>query len=302
MATESHNLSLTHLRYFAKTVETGSMSACAEELFVAQSAISTSISALEKALGIKLFHRHRSKGVTPTEEGRYFYSRVSVLLLDLKDAIESIHQTELQGEVKVGCFSTLAPFWIPSIIEKLNSDHPSLHTLISEYKAPELAQAILSRDLEAGISYNFTFDPRLSFTRISSAPLYIGLPTEHHLAKRASIHLEELATEPLILLNMGLSENYFLSIFETLSLTPSIKYKFGSYEAVRSMVARGHGYCLLNQKPTHGFTNEGLSIASMPLADDVGELEVGILTRRNEPVSRRAQAFLDACLAVANVS
>ena len=110
-----------------------------------------------------------------------------------------------------------------------------------------------------------------------------------------TVTLAELAREPLILLDLGKSTNYFLSIFRDAHLTPCIHQRFESFEVVRSMVARGHGYTILNQRPAHNMTNDGFRIVRLPITDSRSLLQMGIAHRAEEPLSRKGEAFLEQC-------
>ncbi|MDN6815029.1 MAG: LysR family transcriptional regulator, partial [Corynebacterium variabile] len=48
---------LTQLRYFVRVAELGSMTAASEDLYVAQSAVSSAVHQLENSLGATLFIR-----------------------------------------------------------------------------------------------------------------------------------------------------------------------------------------------------------------------------------------------------
>ena len=75
---------LVQLHYFAAAVEYGSMTAAARELMVSQSAISTAIAQLEKALGVTLVLRHHAHGLALTEAGRAFHSELRAFLAHLR--------------------------------------------------------------------------------------------------------------------------------------------------------------------------------------------------------------------------
>lgn len=64
----ARRLALRHLDYFLAVVERGSITAAAEELFVAASGVSETIAQLELRLGVRLFERGRS-GARPTPAG-----------------------------------------------------------------------------------------------------------------------------------------------------------------------------------------------------------------------------------------
>ncbi|MFI8414996.1 LysR family transcriptional regulator [Serratia sp. NPDC078593] len=79
-------LKLKPLSYFNAVVEQGSVFAAAEVLFIAQPPLSKALVQLKQHWGVQLFERS-SKGMKPTEAGRYLYQRacdVQQLLLLLK--------------------------------------------------------------------------------------------------------------------------------------------------------------------------------------------------------------------------
>jgi DNA-binding transcriptional LysR family regulator len=63
-------MELRELRVFVAVAEEGGMSAAARRLHVSQSALSQTVTALERQLGVKLLVRS-SSGVRTTEAGRY---------------------------------------------------------------------------------------------------------------------------------------------------------------------------------------------------------------------------------------
>lgn len=292
-------ISLNQIRYFAKVADMGSMSAAADELFVAQSAISMAISQLETALDCQLLVRHRARGVELTENGRQFYFASREVLLELENAIDVVRPGSPVGTLTAGCFTTLAQFWIPPLVEEILGGFPDLNVDIVEYSAQQLEAALTKREVEIALAYDFDYGTNIDFHPLGSMPLYAAFPENHSLAHEEEVDLAQLANLPLVLLDLGKSTNYFLSVFHQDNLTPKVKYRFGSFEAVRSMVARGHGYTILNQAPSHDLTNEGLHLVRVPLRDNKGAIRIGCISRRGEQLTRRAEIFLAACTAVA---
>ena len=64
-------------------------------------------------------------------------------------------------------------------------------------------------------------------------PLHALLPEGHRLAQDATVSLIDLAAEPIILLGLPQSRDYFLSIFYNLRLEPRIAHETPSFEMVR---------------------------------------------------------------------
>lgn len=298
MTNTPSDLTLNQVRYFVRTAELGSMTETAHELFVAQSAISTAIAHLEATLGCKLLVRQRSRGVVMTEQGKTFYAEAQTILRSVDNAVHSLSPERLTGSLTAGCFTTLAPFWLPTVYEGLTSAHPELDVRLKEVTADQVEQLLVRRELEVALTYSFDYGRSIEFARLSEAPVYAAVAEHSHLAGRGTVPLEELAEEPLILLDMGKSSNYFLSIFQDAHLQPRIHERFESFEVVRSMVARGHGYTILNQRPAHDLTNDGGRIARLPIEGVRSYLQIGVAHRSGEPLSRKGQVFIDECRAI----
>ncbi|MDN5587053.1 MULTISPECIES: LysR family transcriptional regulator [unclassified Corynebacterium] len=289
------SLTLTQLRYFRRVAELGSITAAADELFVAQSGVSTAMHQLEKSLDATLFIRRRSKGVVLTEQGRAFHSAVVRVLESVDDAVGTLSPGKLTGTLAAGCFTTLAPYWLPEVLEQLHASSPDLTCELREVTADKVISLLQRREIEVALTYDFDYGRDIDFERITEAPIYAAVAADDPLAQRQSVSLSELSRLPLILLDMDKSTNYFLSLFRDAHLRPVIHQKFESMEVVRSMVARGHGYTILNQRPSHDLTNDGRCLTRLPIAGVRSHLQTGVAYRSGEPLSTKGQEFLKAC-------
>lgn len=272
------------------------MSKAAVSLFVAQSAISTSIGNLERTLGTALFVRHRAKGLSLTAEGVTYLAEVRGVLQALEEANLAIDPSRMAGSYEVGCFPTLVPFWMPSAMNDLRERYPDLHTKIREVRDDEIARRLLDRELEVVLAYDLTTHPQLDFVPIATAPPYAVVSVDHPLAARGRVRLGELSeSTPLILLDMAGSAQYFRRTLEAAGASTEPVHRLENYEAVRAMVARGHGYTLLNQRPRHDFTYDGYETRTLALEPDLPSLHVGFMIRSSEPLTRKGAAFIRSC-------
>src|SRR5262249_45103455 len=80
------DLELRHLRCLVAIVDTGSFTDAAIELGVSQAAVSRTLIALERLLGVRLLHR-TSRNVTPTTAGVQVLARARHLLAEADDLI-----------------------------------------------------------------------------------------------------------------------------------------------------------------------------------------------------------------------
>jgi len=133
---------------------------------------------------------------------------------------------------------------------------------------------LLSGAVEGGIVYDFGRVHDLAFDPLFSAPPHVILAADHPLATREEVALTELADSELVLLDLAQSREYFLGMLEGAGVIPRVRYSSHSYETVRSLVARGHGYSILNQVPLAPLTYDGGELRALRIAGDAPALEV----------------------------
>lgn len=291
------DISLAQLRYFVRAAELGSMSRAAESMFVAQSAVSTSIANLEKSLGVTLFIRQRSRGLELTAVGDQFLTRSRLVLRSLDTAVQEIDANSLAGDLTAGCFPTLIAFWMPSICEIIANDYPGLHTHVEEVHTDDIIEILRSGRLEVALTYRFAAYPDfITSTPIATIETHAIVGESHPLANRESVSIAELAdVSPFVMLDMPGSEQYFATAINSVANPPEVQHRLGNYEAVRAMVARGKSFSLLNQVPAHDLTYDGRRVHRIRLTDPPPPLEIVCLFRSDQPLSRKAQTFIDAC-------
>ena len=293
------DISLTQLVYFARCAELSSMKEAAASLHVAQSAVSTSIGNLERRLGAALFVRRRAKGLVLTAAGETFLVRTRRILADIDDAMAAVDPGQLSGELRVGVFPTLAPFYLPEIAQRLAQACPGIDAQFVELGADEVESALADHAVEVALTYDLGMGASVHRERLLEAPLYVAVGPDHRLAGRDRVYTFELANEPMILLDLPHSRDYFTEIFTRRGLAPVVRHRFTSFEAVRAMVARGHGFTLLNQRPVHDLTYDGGRLVVIELEEEAGSLDIVLASAQPmRTLSRRAQAFVAQCRAV----
>jgi len=116
-----------NLQTFVKVVDFGSISAAAERLGIAKSAVSRRITELEHRLGVQLFRR-TTRQLNLTDSGKSFYDRAVRILSDLEEAELAISQQhgELAGLIKIAApLSFGLAHLAPAITEFMNT-HPKV--------------------------------------------------------------------------------------------------------------------------------------------------------------------------------
>ncbi|TAM68662.1 MAG: LysR family transcriptional regulator [Microbacteriaceae bacterium] len=269
-------MTLAQLQYFVTAATRRSMTDASRDLHVAQSAISTAIAQLERSLGVQLFVRQRSKGLALTDAGEQLLRDSRSLLAQVDEMTDSVRgqHYEVRGTLRLACFVTLAPFVLPKLISRVKQEHPLLHIEILEADFDGMAELLLNGAVEGAIAYDFGDVHNLTFDYLFTTAPHVILPADHPLAHRKRLKLTELAGEDLVLLDIPHSREYFLGMLEAAGVPPQIRYSSHSYETVRSLVARGHGYSILNQIPQSPQTYDGGELKAIQIAGEVQSLNV----------------------------
>jgi len=102
--------------------------------------------------------------------------------------------------------------------------------------------------------------------------------------------LAQLAGEPLALLDLPQSRDYFRSMFASAGLEPNIRYRSSSVETVRALVGHGLAYTLLNLRSAVATSLDGHPVVSLALEGGGTPLEVVLVSAADSRPTRRATA------------
>lgn len=116
-----------NMETFIRVVETGGISAAADRLNVAKSAVSRRLKELEAHLGVELFHR-TTRRLSLTETGRAFYHQCVRILDDVLEAELATSQAhgELQGSLKIALPLSFGIMHMSSAITEFLKQHPRI--------------------------------------------------------------------------------------------------------------------------------------------------------------------------------
>lgn len=288
---------LTQLRYFASAAERLSMTQASQALNVSQSAVSTAVAQLERELGVQLLIRHHARGLTLTAAGRAFHQELRGFLAHSLDLAEVARRAggSLSGELMMGCFSTIGPFELPQLLLAYQTEHPQVDVSIIEAEHAVLKQILRAGRCELALMYGYDLDEDLDSLVVYQVAPYVLIGAEHRLAKRKAVSLSELADEPMVILDLPHTADYMRSIMALTGVTPRIRHRTTGYETVRAMVAHGHGFAILNQRPAHDLTYGGGKVVALKIRDEVRPLSVVVATMRGVRLTARARAMVQTC-------
>jgi DNA-binding transcriptional LysR family regulator len=254
------HVSLRQLEYFAAAAQHGGAARAAAALHVSQPSISKAIAELEALWGERLFVRVHARGLELTAAGAARHRQARVVLREAL-RLEGPRAGGPEGTLRVGCLATFAPRYLPSVLARMQARFPAIEVEVEEGDTETLLQRLERGALDAAVLYDLGLARRVQLEPIADLWPYALLPWGHPLAARPSVSLAELAREPLVLINLPHSREYFLSLFRAAGVTPRVVREPSSLEMVRSMVANGLGVSVLTTRPARDESYDGKRIA-----------------------------------------
>lgn len=288
---------LRQLEYFVAVAEAGSVTHAATAVHLSQSAMSAALADLENALSVQLLVRHHAKGISLTPAGKELLVASRQLLAsaaDLREAAQGLG-TSLTGTLSIGCFQVVAPYLLPELLSVAAEKLPKLHLEITEVDLADLSEGVADGTFELGIGYDLFDNPRLKRWPLFQLPPYVLVGGSHPLATRDEVDLAELADEPMALLDLPHSRDYFQSVFAAADVTPTIRYRSRTVETCRALVGRGLAYTVLNLRAAVPTALDGHPVAAIPIGGDPPALTVVLLDAVAARPTRRAAVVAELC-------
>lgn len=285
---------LRQLEAFVAVAEEGSLTAAAEKLHVSQSAVSGAINNLERVFGAQLTIRRKAHGVSLTSAGKYVLAKSKGLLNAASDLELSAADAgaELRGALTLGCYRTLAPTVLAGLIDEYSRRHPLVELDFFDGPQFEIQTRLLAGRLDLAVAYDLALPAGLQRRRLYDAAPSIVLPADHPLASRPSLGLQDVADEPMILLDVNPSRENTMMMFSSAGLQPTIRFRTTDFEVTRSLVGRGMGYAILMQQPAANQTYEGLPLVVHKITPTVRTVPVSIVWPESVAPSQSAAAMV----------
>ena len=292
-------MTLQQLRYLLAVAKCGSISKAAHELYISQSSLSMAIKDIERECGVIVFERS-SKGITVTNEGFELlgYARQIVEQTDLMEARYSKQAKPVSQRLTIA--SQHYAFPVEAFLDFIkNYEGEGYRFSLRETRTAEIIEGVRDFSCDVGILYLSSFneqvlqktlaDANLSFHRLFQAQPHIFVGTQHPLARRKQLHIEELEPYPRYSFEQGANNSFFYAEEPFAELPHEKNITVSDRGTLSNLLSHHNGYTVstgvLSSEMHRG-------IVSIPLVTNE-KMVVGYIVHNERQLSKPAQEYIE---------
>lgn len=280
------------LQYFVRVARLQHVTKAAEELHVAQSAVSRQIHRLEEELGVRLFMQ-KGRNVQLTPVGQLFLRRAEALLTDVDRAVMEIHEflDPEAGEIRLGFPHSLGIHLVPRVVAAFRKLHPNVKFRFKQGMYPSLIRDLADAEIDlAFISPYPDRNDQVTGEVVLTEELFAILPENHPLSQEISIELSALRDEPFVLFSPGYSLRPIVwDACREAGFTPRIGFEGEETDTIRGLVAAGMGVSLLPEMAL--YQTSSMMPAIVKLSHPHVTRTIALIRRNGEKMPTVVQLF-----------
>ena len=277
---------------FVAIAQLGNFVRASAHLNLSQAALSHRIRKLEDDIGTRLLLR-TTREVSLTEAGQEFLPIARRNLEALSTAYSAV-QTKARAQQQTltfACLPTIAHFYLPRVLEAFAISHPYISIRLQEQPADRVRELVISGEAEFGVILTGVQRWDLEFKEVRREDYHLLVGPNHPLAKQSSVSLADLAGERFVRINTQSTNRQMVDDFlEPVAGTIDWRYEVQNAAMAIAMVMQGVAVTIL---PSISARLSGYSLSSLPFSDIQISRTLGIVTRREAPLTAAAQAMRD---------
>lgn len=285
--------SLKQIHYLVTLYETRHFSDAAERCFVSQSTLSKGIQNLEELVGCPLYEKKDKKSpLVFTYAGEQVVEQGRDLLAKGQDLVELGRLCKgdlMEGQLRLGCIPTIAPFLLGDLVQQVNHRYPKLTLLLREDTTTHLLQALRQGELDALILALPVNISGMESRIVGDDPFRMIISSSEAHRLKVPIRYDDLPDESVFLLeNVHCLTEHAVSACKLTAKEKINPFSATSLHTLVQMVANGLGTTFIPQMAIdHGLLdNQNLVVIDTP--EKSASRQIGLVWR---PSSSRREVF-----------
>ncbi len=217
----------------------------AKALHTSQPGVSKAIIELEEELGIEIFARHGKRLKRITEPGQHVLKSIELILREVGNLkrIGEQYSAQDSGTLSIATTHTQARYVLPEKVAALRAAFPKVNVSLHQGAPDQVARMLIDEVAEIGIAT----ESLAEYSELVTLPCYqwqhmLVLPTDHPLARKEHLTLEDVAAEPLITYHPSFTGRTKIDYaFAARKLTPRIALEAIDSDVIKTYVRLGLG-------------------------------------------------------------
>jgi LysR family transcriptional regulator, low CO2-responsive transcriptional regulator len=286
-------ITMTQLRSFLAVVETGSVTAAAEELYVTQPSVSAAVSALSQEVGADLTVR-LGRSVEPSAAGKAFapYAAHVIGLLDQGGRAAREAAGVAERELRIAAVTTAAEHIVPQLVQEFSARHPELALTLDVGNRQRVFREVAGHRVDAAVGGRPPGDGQLSGEPFLDNPILLITAPGDPLARRRSVPVEELGSRPWLLREPGSGTRAMTEEFLARHELQPRMLTLGSNGAIKQAARSGLGVSLQSRAATALELKNGL-LGTIALREPLPNRQWFVLWPSTGPLREPVRQFLE---------
>jgi len=286
-------MELRQLRYFIAAARKESFRKAAEELHVAQSALSRRIAELEAQLGVELFIR-RKRRVYLSPAGHFYLSRIEPLVSGIEGVSAHLRQfgSGMSGELTIGYHAVAGRHEVTSTcLAQCRKLMPEVELKLIQMTSQAQEAALLAGQIDLAFGYReANMSPNIAGLDLAEDKAFVVFPkSDRTLATMAAIRLADLRDRDFILTSPDTNPSYYHWLIDACGaggLQPKVVQFAHSELILINFVATGLGIAIVLAADSSKWRED---LVFRPIVDFPASMTLALMwdARRQSPATDR---------------
>ena len=246
---------LKRFRVFCQVAQSGSITRAADRLDLGQPSVSQQVRSLETELGVRLFTRN-GPHIALTAAGESLY-RLAMPLVEGMDSLRGAFAEQndrISGIIRIVAGQASKSFVLPRLLKQFRDHYPDVRFHIVRSTTSETLRLLRARAADLAFSGAEETPTGIDRHWVFSYNLVLIAPSDHPLAGRESVDIEEASLYPMVAPASGTSSRMFGELeLRRLGIEINIAVEAHGWGALKRYVETGLGisvvpdFCVTDQ-------------------------------------------------------
>lgn len=285
-------MDIHELKCFAQAAKDGSYSLAAAKLCISQPALSKIIQRMEAELGTELFYTFQRRQKL-TDAGEAFLKRAIHVIHEYDSITESTHLNSraCQGQIFVGFPPIAGICYLSELIADFSRQYPGIKVFIKEEGSQKVMDDVESGALDLGCVSAPVSEEKFDHVRFVHDRFCLAVSTQHSLAGRDTVTLEELRNEAFIVSDSSFSTYHAMRFAcREAGFEPKIALYSARWDFIVQMVRLNYGISFQPCSIFKRFSFPDIHLVEVP--HPVMDHWLELITKRDVYTSRSVNCFI----------